>query len=424
MKKEKYWIKIENDGEIDISGLHLMGVSSKRDEEKIGFFGSGNKYAIALLLRENIPFKIFSGIKEIKITTEPVMFRKQLFNQIVINGEKTSLTTAMGVDWETWFAVREIYCNALDEGNALLTIEKSPKAVKNKTTIFISLTDKLSSFFQDINSYILVSKDGKKEEVQTGYGKVAIYPSNEKMFVCYRKGIRIYPENEQKSLYWYDFENIEINESRVYKYEHEVKERMASFFAGSTNRETVLNYLKNWKENFERDVKWEYVSDKLSEVWHKLLFGKRVYPESLALNSGDFEGKYNSFIVPDKLAEKILKEIDGVEVVGAKQDKKYLEVKATEDEKEKINKSLEELKSIGYNIPQEIKVIVPQIDDVVAWYEKDNDTIYLARKFITTLPYIKNTLLEEFFHSKGLNDGQREFVSYLIDELIRAKEIK
>ena len=39
-KIKEVWIKITNVGEIDIAGLHLMGVSSKRgDSEKIGFFG-------------------------------------------------------------------------------------------------------------------------------------------------------------------------------------------------------------------------------------------------------------------------------------------------------------------------------------------------------------------------------------------------
>jgi len=100
-----------------------MGISSKRgDEEKIGFFGSGNKYSIALLLREKIPFKIFSGEKEVKFTTDTVMFRGQTYEQIRINGEPTSLTTSMGPDWEPWFAIREMYCNAVDEGGEKLVV--------------------------------------------------------------------------------------------------------------------------------------------------------------------------------------------------------------------------------------------------------------------------------------------------------------
>lgn len=420
--KNKFWIKIQNDGEIDLGGLHLMGVSSKREQEKIGFFGSGNKYSIALLLREKIPFKIFSGKNEVKITTMPVMFRNQLFDQIIIDGEKTSLTTSMGVDWETWFAVREIYCNALDEGIATIDVVQKIKSEEGKTTIFIELTEKLSYFFKDIKSYILVNNDGKIDEVKTKFGSISIFPAKEKEVICYRKGIRIFPKNEMRSLYSYNFGKIEINESRTYKYEHEVKERIASYFTVSENREVILNYLNNWKNNYEKDAYWQYVSDNFSLQWHALLKGKRIYPISLAIDSGDFEGKFNSFIVPDELANKIAKEIDSCEVVGHKGDGKYIEIDPTTEEKEKIERATSELKDIGYEITSLIKMAKTPMDDVMAWYDNSSDSIYLTRKYLTTNNEIKNTLLEEHFHSKGLRDGQRSFVKFLIDEIIKSKE--
>lgn len=419
--KNKFWIKIQNKGEVDLNGLHLMGVSSKRDEEKIGFFGSGNKYSIALLLRNKIPFKIFSGTKEIKITTEPVLFRGQMFEKIIINGEKTSLTTSMGIDWENWFAIRELYCNALDEGEATISVDDSIKKEKGRTTIYISLTDEFGEFFKDIKSYILVNEDDKIDEVVTRYGDVSIFPSKEQ-FICYRKGIRIFPKNTIKSLYRYNFSNMEINESRVYKYEHEVRERIASYFAVSENREVILNYLNNWRDHYEKNASWEYVNDNFSLQWHSLLKGKRIFPLSLAIDSGDFESKHNSFIVPDELAKKIEKEIEDCEVVGGKGEKKYIEIQPTEEENKKIERAKMELKEIGYDITSLIKMAKSSMNDVVGWYDRTTDTIYLTRNYLTTNSEIKNTLLEEHFHSKGLNDGQRSFVTFLIDEIINSKQ--
>jgi len=72
------------------------------DSSKIGMFGSGNKYAIAYFVRNNIDLKIFTGKDEIKITTEIEKFRDVEFKVISINGQKTSLTTTMGKDWELW----------------------------------------------------------------------------------------------------------------------------------------------------------------------------------------------------------------------------------------------------------------------------------------------------------------------------------
>ena len=96
-----HYIMIENKGELDVSSLILLGASTKRaDDSKIGFFGSGNKYAIATLIRLGVSFKIFSGNKEIAITTTGISFRGQTFEQIHIDGQPTSLTTDMGPQWD------------------------------------------------------------------------------------------------------------------------------------------------------------------------------------------------------------------------------------------------------------------------------------------------------------------------------------
>jgi len=55
----KTFLKIQSKGEIETEAFTLIGASSKRnDETKIGYFGSGLKYSIAALLRNNIDFKI------------------------------------------------------------------------------------------------------------------------------------------------------------------------------------------------------------------------------------------------------------------------------------------------------------------------------------------------------------------------------
>jgi hypothetical protein len=425
MKTKTKWVHIQNDGEIEFGGLHLMGISSKRgDSEKIGFFGSGNKYSIALLLREKIPFKIFSGKKEIKFTTDTVMFRGQTYEQICINGEPTSLTTAMGIDWETWFAVREMYCNAVDEGGAKLTVTDKTKGEEGKTSVFIELTDKLSEFFSKIDKYILVNKDKMLTESKTEYGNVEVYSSDGKEFVCYRKGIRIMPANSIVSMFSYNFDSIEINESRVYKYEHDVKERIASFLANTDRRDIISHYLARWKGSYEADAKWEYVCDSLSEVWHDILKEQRVYPESLAMDTGDYEGKRNAFIVPDKLAEKIANQFEDVDVVGAGKREHYETVEMTVAERVKMDKAITQLAKIGFDITSKIALAVTTTKDVIAWYDMETDTIYHTRKYLAEhdVREIKNTLVEEHLHSQGHMDGQREFVTYLIHQLIDERE--
>ena len=137
---EKGYIKIENKGEIDVNAFRLLGATNKRgNDEMIGYFGSGLKYAIATLLKHNIPFHVFSGLKEIKITTVRENFRGQDIDIIEINGVKTSLTTDMGPSWKPWYAIREIYCNAIDEGEHVLHIAGKPEPVKGSTIFYVKL---------------------------------------------------------------------------------------------------------------------------------------------------------------------------------------------------------------------------------------------------------------------------------------------
>ena len=62
------YLKIQNQGLLDIRLVALMGGTTKaNDEYKIGQFGTGLKYTLAYLIRNNIDFKIFVGTEEIKV---------------------------------------------------------------------------------------------------------------------------------------------------------------------------------------------------------------------------------------------------------------------------------------------------------------------------------------------------------------------
>src|SRR5574343_1021192 len=136
------WLKISNQGLIDPNALILMGASSKRDDvSKIGFFGTGIKYALAVLLRNNIAIKIYNGVKEIEVSTKTVSFRDKEYQQVFIDGRETSITTDIGPDWKIWYAIREIYCNAIDEGGMDILQVSTPMMhlYDDTTTIFLEI---------------------------------------------------------------------------------------------------------------------------------------------------------------------------------------------------------------------------------------------------------------------------------------------
>ena len=54
-------IIFENPGEIDPVAIITFGINVKESDHPIGFFGTGLKYALAILLREGQPITIQSG---------------------------------------------------------------------------------------------------------------------------------------------------------------------------------------------------------------------------------------------------------------------------------------------------------------------------------------------------------------------------
>jgi len=54
-------ILFENSGVIDPRAITTFGVNSKETARAIGFFGTGLKYAISLILREGYSITVYSG---------------------------------------------------------------------------------------------------------------------------------------------------------------------------------------------------------------------------------------------------------------------------------------------------------------------------------------------------------------------------
>ena len=88
------YLRIKNNGLIDPLALTLVGASTKRnDETKIGQFGSGNKFAMAYLIRNGYEVQIYAGKRNIAIETVDETFRGIDFKIIKIDGRETSITT-------------------------------------------------------------------------------------------------------------------------------------------------------------------------------------------------------------------------------------------------------------------------------------------------------------------------------------------
>lgn len=100
-------IVFKNEGILDINSIITFGVSVKEKESAIGFFGTGLKYAIAVLLRNGCEVAIKSGLDVYYFGTESLIVRGKSFPIVTMNGKQLSFTTEYGKTWELWKAARE-----------------------------------------------------------------------------------------------------------------------------------------------------------------------------------------------------------------------------------------------------------------------------------------------------------------------------
>lgn len=112
-------IVFKNEGTLDINSITTFGVSVKEKDSAIGFFGTGLKYSIAVLLRNGCSITIKTGEETYEFATENLIVRKVSFPVVTMNGKPLSFTTEYGKTWELWQAARELYSNCLDEGGTV-----------------------------------------------------------------------------------------------------------------------------------------------------------------------------------------------------------------------------------------------------------------------------------------------------------------
>ncbi len=179
-------VVFENKGVIDPRSITTFGVNSKESTSAIGHFGTGLKYAIAVLLRENHHIRIMSGGESYEFTTKRERIRLNDFDIVYMNDQPLGFTTELGKQWEIWMAYRELYCNTLDEkGRVYTSPDNAEHDIADSTVVvvqgkaFEEMHVNREKYFPDFSKY-----------TDLGHGNVQIADFNTE-FLFY-KGIRVF----------------------------------------------------------------------------------------------------------------------------------------------------------------------------------------------------------------------------------------
>ena len=409
------YLKIQNNGELDIRLVALMGGTTKsKDEFKIGQWGSGLKYTLAYLLKNNVDFKVFIGETEVKITTEVEPIRDEEFEIICIDGKRTSITTQMGGDaWEPWMIVRELWCNALDEGGEVKEITSNTFGEVGKTTFYIQATPDIKTVWDNWGNYFIHNATPLSDQYS-----YKIYPGGNAVRL-YKQGVLIYEDITRKSMFSYDIKNAEINELREFK--GAVAAQMVYALAGAEEN-AIKYFLENISEEYYEgtmDYDWYF---NFSNDWTKVIGNTKLIHrkaiEAMAARGIDVDSD-GLIVVPEPVYKFLTKQFPGIGALHmADKVNEFYEIYDTECEI-KIKSGLAILETCSYFIHPELKFVYGVFADKRIWAKINVDT-----KEIMISECIKNkstfdvvsTIIEENEHfNTGHRDCSREFQQHFID---------
>lgn len=427
---------IKNNGEIETQALVLMGASSKRgDATKIGMFGTGNKYAIATLVREGFHVHIASGNSPvIRVVTRKVKFRNKSYDQLFLKSRHaehaTSITTEMGLQWTVDHAMRELICNAVDEGGFEYSVETTQRPVRkrgqdSKTVVYITAPSKHSGYFAEyfshFNSNYLFDRIPIYNNVKKGIRVFDKYGEGTRV---YRNGVKVFESEQIESLFDYELESISIDELR-----------RASQWSATWSLATALDDLpQHLVSRIVSGVEpgmleWGVNIGTLSSAGMKKIIrsleGKVVVTQHIYEDHAKFLADKECAIVPEDWYELLLAHD---EVITAHSHIRKLRLSIIEEYelsalpdllRSTLQKACEFLKDTDYYTPiEQIKVVDFSNPDNWGLYHDGEihiSRIGLERGLFDTI----HTLLHEKLHGMSASkDETREFEDFIIRRLL------
>lgn len=407
------YLKIQNDGLLDIRLIFLMGGTTKTGKEfKIGQFGTGLKYTLAYLLRENIDFKIFIGGEEIKIKTQRERICDTDFEIILINDQKSSITTMIGKDWEAWMIIRELWCNALDELNPKVAIVSEIQPGKNTTEFYIQLTGQIADVWDNWDNYFIHEKKPLQNEKD-----FAIYPGGDGLRI-YKNGVLIRWDKNQTGVFMYDLKNAKINELR--EYNGILSLDLIRIFP-KFNKEVVDIFISCVKGKFEEKMDYDWTTVPFGDGWKEALGNaKFIDYETYDKLRGRFPELMNEPIVqvPKGLFNKLHTYFPAISMLAASDISNAFVPYEHPNLMSKINICVETLRECGYTLHPDLSFQTGIFSSTVIQGRINIDTKICNMSIDLdnmSLSDIITIIIEENEHlMTGYNDCTREFQNHLL----------
>jgi len=390
-------IIFENPGEIDLRSITTFGVSVKEGDNPIGFFGTGMKYAIAVLLRTDHQITVQAGARHVRFNTQKDAVRGHDFEFITMavdDGEPQQLgfTTQLGKQWEIWMAYRELACNCKDESGTSRFDLQMPNPVPGITRVIVEGQD-FEGVYADSHLYILA--DAPSFTVGTTEVRRRSWKS-----VFYR-GVKVMAQ-QKPSLYTYNLNTkIDLTEDRTVRDTWVVGHRIGQAVMESKDERFIREIITADDRFFESGLDFH--------GW-----GNVPSAEFLA-------------VVGETLNERMFKINPSAMKVWEEHTRQSIaprEIYLTKVQLESLQRAVKFCERLGYQVTDYPIKVTDSLGDGGLGLAM-NGTIYIAERAFEMGggKQIASTLIEEFLHlRKGWKDCTRELQTYLFEKLVSLGE--
>jgi len=392
-------ISFENSGTLDLRSIKIIGLSAKETDNPIGYFGTGFKYAIAILLNNHHTVTIQPGDgTSRKLHTKNASFRHTEYSSIWLDDEELPFTSHLGHSWEFWQSYRELYSNCLDENGKVNNVTFIPPAKQDVVRIIVQ-----GAAFEKVH----YNRDryfwNHKNEQQLGE---YVSRSRTNPGIIFYKGIRV-GEFKDPTNYSYNIFNtqMELSEDRLLTpwWQNRFSSILSSAVKTSSNEEFITEMLRPAKNTMESQINLS---------WFGYDFEDGELFETLAMK----EFKRKAF----GLNFNVLEEIN----LYLKQQQSFDAFPLTSHDEKIVETVIKQMNQFSMDITQYDVVWNAKLDENTLGCVH-NDIIYIGKlSFDRGARDVLSTAIEEFIHrDENAIDYSRDFQDSVLRKLARAIEV-
>lgn len=372
---------------LDLRVLRTLGLSAKPNSDSpIGQFGTGLKYAVAILLRHEQKISIWAEGAEHRLRTQKAHFRNTEFFEILLDDEPLPFTLDYGKNWELWQAYRELESNTRDEQGRTWRARPEEPLPQNGTAITVSgplfeeVYDNRAKYF--LESAPLETISGV--EIHEGRSKNVYY-----------RGILAYQSEEPHAFTYNILNETALTEDRTIKSSFTVHAEIG-YASQKTKRPEIASAILN-----EKCEEWRYASTS---------FPANAFLDELIRRKHDTDLPSAWLHAVARAQEKTGIGFDKINLNGYERDI--------------LSRALRILEPLGVPLDLELNFVQKLGKGTHGVYVHQTGKIYIARHaFDEGASHLAAVIFEEYCHAThGYLDESRSFQTFLLKKVISFAE--